>query len=77
MCGLRTGREGERILLVMWGLGGGCCFASYSSSLITRYLSPVFRALFPDPQHLQQALDQNLAPLRYVDDTNNITQVTN
>ena len=75
MCGLRTGREGERI----FGddVGGWVVFiySSYINSCISLH-AVSFRALFPDPKHLQLALDQNLAPLRYVDDANNITQVT-
>ena len=32
------------------------------------------RAFFPNQNHLQDVLNSNLAPLRYVDDDNNITQ---
>jgi phosphoribosylformylglycinamidine synthase len=32
------------------------------------------RAYFPKSQHLQDVLDANLAPIRYVDEDNNITQ---
>ena len=33
------------------------------------------KALFPNEKHLTEVVAKNLAPLRYVDDDNSVTQV--
>jgi phosphoribosylformylglycinamidine (FGAM) synthase-like amidotransferase family enzyme len=33
------------------------------------------KALFPNKEHLNEVMNKNLAPLRYVDDNNDVTQV--
>jgi phosphoribosylformylglycinamidine synthase len=33
------------------------------------------KALFPNEKHMAEVLERNLAPMRYVDDDNAVTQV--